>query len=48
MLKVNNKDTRTIPFTSCSSVAINFVQVNAGWDVFWHEPVIYFHEDQTF
>ena len=48
MFKVNNKDTITIPFTSCSSVSINFVQVNAGWDVFSHEPVIYFHENQTF
>ena len=39
MLKVNNKDTRTMPLayktylTPCSSVSIvNFEQVNAGWE----------------
>ena len=32
MFKVNNKDTRMTPFTSCSSVSIvNFEHVNADW-----------------
>ena len=35
MFKVNNKDTRTMSLTSCSSASIvNFEQVNAGWEGF--------------
>ena len=34
MFKVNNKDTRTTPMASCSSVSIVHIeQLNADWDM---------------